>query len=144
MFLDRSSFVAIIFVLGFITLTGFTESLSLVQWWVFSQSTGSCLSIVWERIVVQSWGKKVMGGRERAIASVHWNYQWSHRLIKSLRLCRERTRLRWLLWKFTAAKWSYTIRFLFCEPHLVDPNVQLKNMVLFVFMLAYEPFSCIE
>lgn len=84
-----------------------------MQWWVFFQSTGSCLSIVWERIVVQSWGKKVMGGRERAIASVHWNYQWSHRLIKSLRLCRERTRLRWLLWKFTAAKWSYTNRFQF-------------------------------
>lgn len=84
-----------------------TELLLLLHWWVFSQSTGSCLSIVWERIVVQSWGKKVMGGRESAIASVHWNYQWSHSLIKSLRLCRERTRLRWLLWKFTAAKWSY-------------------------------------
>lgn len=72
----------------------------------FSQSTGSCLSIVRKRIVVQSWGKKVMGGRERAIASVHWNYQWSHSLIKSLRLCRERTRLRWRLWKFTATKRS--------------------------------------
>lgn len=78
----------------------------------FFQSTGSCLSIVRKRIVVQSWGKKVMGGRERAIASVHWNYQWSHSLIKSLRLCRERTRLRWRLWKFTATKRSHANGFI--------------------------------
>lgn len=45
-------------VFGYIK-TGYTRS-----WWVLSKATCSCLSIVPERIVVQSGGKKVMGGRK--------------------------------------------------------------------------------